>query len=207
MSRKTDNTATATQGVRNSRGFPRILITGVPSVGKTSVALGIRQTIPSVGVCEFGRLMAMIGKQRNILEDYRDLPDLELNDRSNLQIAAAAHVAKLDQAVAIAAHLVVRAPEGYVDGFPEPALSCLQLTGIMMITAEPRQIHSRRSRRAMDLVCEDVAVIQSHQERVWQMAARVAGSAGIPFDHLINHDGELPTIIAKAVHLWQNWDR
>ena len=45
----------------------RVLLTGVPGVGKTSITMGIARLIPAVEVCEFGKLMTHIGIESGMI--------------------------------------------------------------------------------------------------------------------------------------------
>jgi adenylate kinase len=185
--------------------LPRVLITGVQCAGKTSIAFGISQSIPDVEICEFGQIMARIGEHQNLISDYRDLPGLRQADRARLQTAAAESIAKLNQPVAIAAHVIVQAPEGYVEGLPESALSYLRLSGIIVTTSDPQEIRDRRLARMSTLKNEDIDLIKSHQERVRQRASEIAQAREIPIGYIDNATGHLSDAINTAVYLWQDF--
>ena len=189
-----------------TRNFPRVLITGVPDAGKTSVASGIGESIANAVTCEFGQIMAEIGQRRNLLSSYRDLPGLHLAVRAELQIAAAKDISTLNQPVVVAAHVVVQAPEGYVEGLPGRALSYLHLTGIIVITSDPQEIRNRRSRRGSDRRVESTEVVNSHQERVIRRASEIAQAYKIPIGSIANVDGKLSDVISDAIQLWVSFD-
>lgn len=205
MNHKQEGPPAASQ-VPSRHTFPRVLITGVPGAGKTSIAAGISESIPDVEICEFGQLMAKIGKKQNLLSSYRDLSSLRLAVRARLQIAAARDVARLNQPVAIVAHVIVRAPEGYVEGLPALALSHLRLTGIIVITSDPPEISDRRSVRVSNRDGEDSILINSHQELVRQRALGIAQHHKIPIGYVTNITGELPKAISDAIQLWRDFD-
>jgi adenylate kinase len=177
----------------------------VPCAGKSSIALGISQSIPGVEICEFGRIMARIGEQQSLLSSYRDLSALPLDLRVGLQNAAAKDIATLNQPLAIAAHVVVQAPEGYVEGLPESALSHLRLTGIMVIISDPREIRDRRSARISDQKSESIQSIKSHQELVQQRASGIAHAHKIPIGYVDNPTGHLSNATNNAVRLWRDF--
>jgi adenylate kinase len=185
---------------------PRILITGVPGAGKTSIAAGIIESIPEAATCEFGRLMAEIGRKQKLFSHYHDLQDLPRAVRAELQIAAARDVSRLNQPVAVAAHVVVRAPEGYVEGLPEQALSYLGLTGIIVITSDPQAIRNRRIARGSDRAPEDIELIRFHQESVERRALEIARTYEIPIEYIVNVDGEMPEVVGAAIQLWKSFD-
>lgn len=188
------------------RADPRILITGVPCSGKSSIVSGVSRTFPDVVICEFGQLMARIGERQDLISGYRDLSGVPLAIRAPLQIATAKDIARLKQPVAIAAHVIVRAPEGYVEGLPEPALSYLRLTGIMLVTSDPQQIHERLSatRIAADGV-GSVELIRAHQERVRKRAMEIAQSRNIPIGYIENVAGHLLNATDDAIRLWEDF--
>jgi adenylate kinase len=191
--------------VPGQRTLPRVLITGVPCAGKTSIASGISQSIPNVEICEFGRLMAEIGEQQHLLSGYSDLSGLPLAVRTRLQTAVAKHIARLNHPAAIAAHVVVQAPEGYVEGLPEPALSYLRLTGIIVITSDPREIRDRRSARMSHQRNEDIELIKLHQERVRQRASEIAQANKIPIGYIDNVTDHLSNATDDAINLWREF--
>ncbi|SRR6266496_1787511 len=192
--------------VPGQHNFPRILITGVPDAGKTSIASGISDSIAEVIPCEFGRLMAEIGQQQNLLSEFHDLQTLPRAVRAELQIAAARDVSGLNQPVAVAAHVVVQAPEGYVEGLPEQALSYLSLTGIIVITSDPQEIRNRRAARGSARATEDIELIRFHQESVGRRASEIARTYKIPIGYIGNADGKLLEVISDAIRLWKSFD-
>ncbi len=167
-------------------------------------ALGV--AVPGISVREFGQLMAEIGKERRIVRDYNDLHNLKLSYRIQLQEAAAARVEGDTRPVVVVAHLVVRAPEGYVDGLPAGTLHSLRLNGIMLVTCDPRQVWARRGRVGSPREIESVDVIGAHQRQVMDRAATIAHREQIPLVNVINRDGEFPEAVTIAVDRWRGFE-
>jgi adenylate kinase len=149
--------------------------------------------------------MATIGVERQLVSGYGDLPQLSLADRIDLQTLAAERVSQEQHPVAIAAHLVVQAPEGYVEGLPASALSQLHLTGIIIVVGDPDEICARHARRAGSVMREDSIAISLYQERVRQEADRIGRLQAVPVDTVINLDGGLDNAINSAMLLWRQF--
>jgi adenylate kinase len=185
----------------------RVLLTGVPGAGKSSLASGISRSIAGVVTCEFGQIMAKIGRQQGLLSTHRDLSSLPLPLRARLQVAAAEDISRMSQPAAIAAHVVVQAPEGYVEGLPDQALSYLMLTGIIVISSDPHDIRDRCVIRGSDYGDKGVELIDIHQELVRRRASVIAQAHNIPIGYIVNTADELPNAILDAVQLWKSFDR
>jgi adenylate kinase len=189
------------------RNISRVLLTGVPGAGKSSLATAISRSIAGVMACEFGQIMAKIGRQQSLLSTYRDLSSLPLPARARLQVAAAQDISRMSQPAAIAAHVVVQAPEGYVEGLPDQALSYLMLTGIMVITSDAQEIRDRSLIRGSEYGAKDVGLIDMHQELVRRRASVIAQAYNIPIGYIVNAVDELPNAICAAIQLWKSFDR
>lgn len=184
----------------------RVLITGVPKVGKTAIADKVSHLIPGVTAFEFGRAMASIGLRRGIIRGYEDLVTISQGERADLQAAVAARIAKIDSPLAIAAHLVVGTPEGYVDGLPPGGIEVLQPTGIIVVTSDPRQIYLRCSSAEGQQNSWNVQDISFHQDAVRKHTAELSSKLRLPIGEVVNLDGELDQAAETAALLWRRFE-
>ncbi len=126
----------------------RIILVGIPGVGKTSLLSKIVETIKnhdkSVGVISFGTLMFEIAK-KNGLKDRDELRKLPVTEQQNLQKIAAEKIAEHnEQIVIIDTHAFINSTEGYYPGLPEHVLKIIKPTNFVTVTAKPEEIYNRR---------------------------------------------------------------
>lgn len=170
----------------------RIMITGVPGVGKTTVSQ--HRVIADMGVTvrNYGNLMLSLGKQKGILSDFKDLETLTLDQRAELQTDAARKIAEDTTAIAVAidGHLIVDTPSGFVPGLPLDCVSTLNLTSIVMLWSDPEDIVTRRSNHmnkySMLKRWSDEARIKTHQQIVFQVSLQYSLLSQASFEILDN---------------------
>lgn len=184
---------------------PRVLITGIPAVGKSSITRELSRLIPGVSACEFARVMAAVGVERGSIRRYEDLVEMSQDKRAELQIATAERISHYDSPQAISAHLVVRGPEGYVDGLPPIGFRLLRPTGIVVVTCDSRQIYMRRAHHPHQQDSWNIREISLHQEIACDRAAELAQVYQLPIGYVLNSDGELRKAVEAAVFLWRSF--
>jgi adenylate kinase len=181
----------------DARTSRRIVVTGVQAVGKSSLCAHFAG-LPHTAVKEMGQEMAREGADRGILAGYEDLPALEYSARVELQKVVASRIREdRTRLVLVAAHLFVSGPEGYVPGFPEAVIDALDLSGIILLTAPPRQIVDRRTTQRPGVPAE-AWLIQRELDIVQASAVHTSMRLGIPVAILDNPDGALDQTIAKT---------
>jgi len=181
------------------------LLTGVSGAGKSSIALGLSQTIADVLIYEFGELMAVIGARMDLVEGYVDLPGLALAERVRLQQAAAQEVSRSTGPVVVVAHVIVVAPEGYVNGLPDEVLDFLCLSGVMVVRCSPGQIWARRKHSSSLHMHDELQEIAAQQHEVDDRAKEIADGLCVPLGYIDNSDGEFRAAVAKAAQLWKRF--
>jgi adenylate kinase len=146
--------------------------------------------------------MAMAGRRLGLVDSYKDLPKLKLADRVRLQEEVASEVAESSGPVVIVAHVVVRAPEGYVDGLPPTVLDKLRLTGMLVVTSTSEQVRARRE----GPMIESAGVISSHQDRVRIASTKIAEELAIPAAFILNLYGAFDGALERAFLFWEMFD-
>jgi len=115
----------------------KIIMTGIPGVGKTTLLAKVVEIIKShdksVNVLSFGTMMFEIAKE-NGLKERDELRKLPLKEQQNLQkIVAEKIAAQTDELVIIDTHAFIHSPEGYYPGLPEHVLKIIKPTNLVLL--------------------------------------------------------------------------
>lgn len=126
----------------------RIMVTGVPGVGKSSVCRHLRMP-PTINALDFGQLMYSEGRREGILTGRDDLHHLGLNDRMMLQrkVVETVRSRSDDTTVVVDGHLLVDTDAGFVAGFPADQIEIVDLHAIAVLIADPKDVLTRREKR------------------------------------------------------------
>jgi len=182
----------------------KIIMTGIPGVGKTTLLSKIVEIIKShdksVNVLSFGTLMFEIAKE-NGLKERDDLRKLPLKEQQNLQKIVAEKIAALtDEIVIIDTHAFINSPEGYYPGLPEHVLKIIKPTNFVSVSAKPEEIYNRRMKD--DTRNRDkITLINIKKELEYQtgMISACAVITGSPVRHILNDEGKVDEAVDKIV--------
>jgi adenylate kinase len=182
----------------------KIIMTGIPGVGKTTLLSKIVEIIKSKGksveVMSFGTLMFEIAK-KNGLKDRDELRKLPLKEQQNLQkIVAEKIAAQTDELVIIDTHAFIHSPEGYYPGLPEHVLKIIKPTNFVSVSAKPEEIYNRRMKD--DTRNRDkITLINIKKELEYQtgMISACAIITGSPVRHILNDEGKVDEAVDKII--------
>ena len=182
----------------------RIILVGIPGVGKTSLLSKIVEIIKkhdkSVGVISFGTLMFEIAK-KNGLKDRDELRKLPVTEQQNLQKMAAEKIAEHnEQIVIIDTHAFINSTEGYYPGLPEHVLKIIKPTNFVTVTAKPEEIYNRRMKddtRNRDKIT--LTKIKTELELQSGMISACAVITGSPVKHILNREGKIDEATDKII--------
>jgi len=182
----------------------RIILVGIPGVGKTSLLSKIVETIKnhekSVGVISFGTLMFEIAK-KNGLKDRDELRKLPVAEQQNLQKIAAEKIAEHnEQIVIIDTHAFINSSEGYYPGLPEHVLKIIKPTNFVAVTAKPEEIYNRRMKddtRNRDKIT--LTKIKTELDIQSGMISACAVITGSPVKHILNREGKIDEATDKII--------
>lgn len=184
----------------------RIIIVGIPGVGKTSVISLVNGALNHKGyqttVAVFGTIMFEEAKKIG-LKNRDELRKLSIRDQQHLQEMAAKRIAEMnDDIVIIDTHLFVKTAEGYYPGLPMTLLDIIKPTHFVIIMAEPKEIVDRRkcdTSRHRDIV--SVEDVQHELDISKIMVASSSIITGSPFTIIMNKDNKINDAALKIVNV------
>lgn len=149
----------------------KVVVTGVPGVGKTTVINGAMERLAAEGVSyeavNFGTFMFDVAVKENLVSDRDEMRKLGKDVQKRLQQAAASGIAAMsgDMNIIVDTHSSVKTPTGFLAGLPEWVLRELMPDIVVLVETDPDQILMRRlgdESRTRDM--EGSRAIAEHQE-------------------------------------------
>lgn len=123
----------------------RVVVVGVPGVGKTTIVERLSRAIKGSRVVTFGTVMLEEGKRLRWIEHRDDLRKLPVEKQKRLQKLTATRIARAKSKVLfVDTHLFIRTGEGFWPGLPFEVVRALKPTHLILVEAEPNEIMSRR---------------------------------------------------------------
>ena len=184
----------------------RIIVVGIPGVGKTTVVSNVKNMLEQTGIktnlAEFGKIMLEEAKKLNI-QNRDEIRRLSIEDQKKLQNLAATKISQIySDVVIIDTHLFINTKEGYYPGLPAHLLNNMKPTHLILIIANPEEIYHRRqndSTRVRDLISMDS--IKNEIDVSKMLISCCSIISGAPFKILANHEGSLRECTQKMVSL------
>jgi len=171
----------------------KVIITGVPGVGKTTVVNEALKKLEAEGIryqsINFGTFMFEIAKKDNIVKDRDQMRTLDREVQKRLQQRAGQAIAKISGNVLIDTHASVKTPSGYLAGLPEWVLREIMPDIIVLVETDDDQILMRRltdETRIRDK--EGSKSIAEHQQINRAIAAAYAMMTGCTIKIITNAD-------------------
>ena len=158
----------------------RVVIVGIPGVGKTTVVTEVYSILQQKNITSedltFGTIMFQEAEKIGI-SDRDGMRKLSVSDQQNLQIQSAKNIANINSdVVLIDTHLFIKTISGYMPGLPRPILKSLLPTNLVLVEASPEDVLSRRENDPTRN--RDSATIESI-ELDNQIARSMLSSAGV----------------------------
>ncbi|NYT17027.1 MAG: adenylate kinase [Methanomicrobiales archaeon] len=171
----------------------RVIITGVPGVGKTTVVTGALKNLENEGVSyrtlNFGTYMFDVAQKEGVVRDRDEMRKLDKDIQKRLQKLAAQAIAKEEGNVIIDTHASIKTPAGYLAGLPEWVLRELMPDTVVLVETNEDQILLRRlsdETRTRDL--EGSYGIAEHQQFNRAIAAAYSMFTGCSIKYITNAD-------------------
>jgi adenylate kinase len=190
----------------NIHSNARVIVVGVPGVGKTTVITQAAERLNQLGsktqVLVFGSLMLEEAKKMSI-GDRDEMRKLSVTAQRQLQEMAAKRISTVQGVnLIIDTHLFINTREGRYPGIPQNLLDILSPTHLVMISADPEEIFARRMQdntRNRDLISIDG--IKNDLEIAVSMIATSSVLTGSPFRIIFNRRDKLQDAVSEVVEL------
>jgi adenylate kinase len=124
----------------------RVVVVGIPGVGKTTVVDKLRSAVDGAKLVTFGTVMLEEGLRLRWIKHRDELRKLTVERQRRLQTIAAAKISRMKGRVLLVdTHLFIRTREGFWPGLPFDVVRALKPTHLILIEATPEEILARRS--------------------------------------------------------------
>ena len=180
----------------------RIIITGVPGVGKSTILDGVSKNI-NYPILNYGTVMLDIAKSHGI-KSRDDLRKQKVEWQRNIQKEAAMALGKIENVI-VDTHMSIKTNSGYLPGLPEWVLKELKPDLLILIEADSKDVSSRRKKDETRLRDEDESLnIQEHQSINRGFAAACSVQTGANVIIVQNVEGKVEETINMLSEMIKN---
>jgi len=181
----------------------RVVVVGIPGVGKTTVVEKTRAGIDGSKLVTFGTVMFEEGARLRWIRDRDQMRTLTVEKQKRLQTLAATRIARMkEKVVFVDTHLFIRTKEGYWPGLPFDVVRALKPTHLLLVEADPAEIAARRasdkSRSRDALTIEELAGELALGRSFLATSSTLTGA---PMLIVSNHEGKSDEAAAVAVRM------
>ena len=182
----------------------KVVIVGIPGVGKTSlvtkIAELIKQKNKTVSVHSYGTIMFEEAKKMGI-KNRDELRLLPIVKQKQLQKMAAEMISNLsDDVIFIDTHAFISTKAGFYPGLPNYVIQIIQPTNFIAISASPDEIHNRRmkdgTRERDPISIEDIKKELAVQDAMLSSCSVFSGS---PMKVIFNHEGKIKEAAVNVI--------
>jgi adenylate kinase len=170
----------------------RIVIVGVPGVGKSTVVAKANEAVPGSTVQVFGTAMFDEALRLKWVKHRDEMRKLPVGKQAKLQEAAASRISRgKGKVVFIDTHLFIRTPEGFWPGLPLRVIEPMKPTHLLLVEASAKEILARRKNdtsRYRDELTEQEVIEELELARGFLSSASLVSGAPITFIH--NDEGK-----------------
>ena len=182
----------------------KVVIVGIPGVGKTSlvtkIAELIKQKNKTVSVHSYGTIMFEEAQKMGI-KNRDELRTLPIEKQKELQKIAAETISNLsDDVIFIDTHAFISTKAGFYPGLPNYVIQIIQPTNFIAISASPDEIHNRRmkdgTRERDPISIEDIKKELAVQDAMLSSCSVFSGS---PMKVIFNHEGKIEEAAVNVI--------
>lgn len=182
----------------------RVVVTGIPGVGKTTVMeCGAKEM--GMRIVNLGDVMFEIASEKGWIEDRDEMRKLPLEKQRELQILAAEKIYDMRDVI-VDTHCTIRTPAGYWPGLPAYVLEKLKPDIIVLIEADPIEIVKRRKgdqTRERDAQSEESLHEHQMMNRAAAMAYAALTSATVAI--VQNREGKVEEAVQQLVGVMRRY--
>ncbi len=184
----------------------KVVITGVPGVGKTTVIDGAKEKLKEENIdytsINFGTCMFEVACEQGKVRNRDEMRKLEQSEQRELQKTAAKLIAKIEDNVIVDTHCTVSTPGGYLPGLPSWVLEELKPDTVILVETDEDQILKRRlSDTSRERDVEGYMSIKEHQDYNRSMAASYSMFTGCTVRIVKNEDFLLERSIEEMMNI------
>jgi len=174
-----------------------IIVMGLPGAGKSTVLRGA--ATEDTKVLNYGTLMFEIAKEKFGISNRDEIRKLPLSQQKEVQAEVAERLSGEEGRVVLDTHCSIKTPKGYLPGLPFALLSKLEVEALVLITAHPTEVYTRRKNdptrnRTDDLTERD---IHEHDSINRALLAAYAAQRGCPAKIIYNAQGKVEEASAE----------
>jgi adenylate kinase len=123
----------------------RVVVVGVPGVGKTTVVDKVVSSFDGAKLVTFGTVMFEEARARRWARNRDEMRKMPVEKQKRLQRLAASRIARMkDRLVVVDTHLFIRTSEGLWPGLPFEVVRAMKPTHLILVEALPEEILRRR---------------------------------------------------------------
>jgi adenylate kinase len=131
----------------------RIIIVGIPGVGKSTVVAKVVDILNSRGkspkVVNYGTVMLEQSMKSFGVKSRDEIRKLPIEVQKSMQVDAASEISRMQgEYVIVDTHLFISTKEGFWPGIPINVLQALKPTNLILVTATAQEILDRRQKDA-----------------------------------------------------------
>ena len=172
-------------------GF-RVVVVGIPGVGKSTVVDKFIARYPGAKLVTFGTVMLEAARSKKWVKDRDQMRKLPVDKQKVLQKAAAIAITKMkEKVVVVDTHLFIRTNEGFWPGLPFDVVRALDPTHFVLVEASPEDVAKRRradATRSRDAITTDALAQELQLARSFLTVA--ATLTGAPMLMVTNAQGK-----------------
>lgn len=174
-----------------------IVVTGIPGVGKTTVMKKASEGM-NIDFVTMGTVMINIAKEKEIIKDRDEMRNLNLDQQRDLQVKTAEKISKMDEVI-VDTHCTIKTPQGFMPGLPKWVINKLKPKTIVLVEANPEEIHKRRlNDKSRKRDSDTIEEIKQHQEINRAAAMAYSALSGSTVKIVFNHDKKLDEAVKQA---------
>lgn len=124
----------------------RVVVVGIPGVGKTTVVEKASAGIQGSKIVTFGTVMAEEALKLRWIRNRDEMRKMPVEKQRRLQKLAALKISRMkDPVLFIDTHLFIRTPEGFWPGLPFEVVRAMKPTHLVLVEAQSEEIRARRA--------------------------------------------------------------
>jgi adenylate kinase len=187
----------------------KVIIVGIPGVGKSTIISNAIEILQNIGTTSrtvvFGTVMFEEAKKLGI-NDRDQLRKLSIEVQQKLQAMTADYISSLNELVVVVdTHLFIKTPSGYYPGLPMNLILKINPDRLILVTADSEEILRRRKKdntRTRDTITHEE--IKRDLDVSLSMISCLSILTGAPFEIIYNHDNMIDSATSLMVELLKN---